>query len=187
MRQLSSPIDNYSGFVLVAHPGMLGGFFAKSVVLISTHSKGVGAVGVIINRPLGKTLGQLDGEFVYSALSEVPLYNGGPVAPKRFIFTAWQWDKGRRVFKLHFGITHLRAEEILRDNPDMEIRCFMGHAVWSGGQLEGELEQQAWCLSPLNDKVFSDVKGDSLWKQVLVSVTPELKLLTNAPDDPSVN
>ena len=188
MRELNNPKSNkYSGLLLAAHPGMGDPRFTKTVILVSTHSKEAGAMGVVINRPLNKTLGQIGGKFVYSPLAKIPIYQGGPVAAKQLIFTAWQWNKGQGVFKLHFGINHLKAQEIIKQYPDMEIRCFMGHAGWNGGQLESELKQNAWFVSPFSDKVFSGIKGDALWKSIVFSITPELRLLTDVPKDPSNN
>ena len=46
-----------AGSLLLAHPSMRDGNFRRAVVLLSAHDE-KGAMGVVLNRPLGKRLGQ---------------------------------------------------------------------------------------------------------------------------------
>ena len=55
--------DTLAGSLLLAHPAMKDPNFRRSVVLMSAHNA-EGAMGVVLNRPLGKRLGELsDGRF----------------------------------------------------------------------------------------------------------------------------
>jgi putative transcriptional regulator len=48
---------------------------------------------------------------------------------------------------------------------DESYRMYVGHAGWSPGQLETELEQGSWLTTPATaDLVFYD--GDDLWDKV---------------------
>ena len=187
MRTSSITTQSFSGSLLIAHPGLGDPRFSKSVILLSAHSSEKGALGVIINRPLGKTLSQFNGEYVYSALADVPLYTGGPVSSEQMIFTAWDWRDESNLFKLHFGITHLKAEELLNSEPKVEVRCFLGYAGWEEGQLEGELKRNSWVVAPINLKFLNDTEGDTFWKRSISDITPELHLLASAPEDPAKN
>ncbi|MFL6546122.1 MAG: YqgE/AlgH family protein, partial [Candidatus Udaeobacter sp.] len=53
----SSP--SLAGSLLVAHPNMLDPNFRRTVLFISEHDPGEGALGVIINRPLDRQVADL--------------------------------------------------------------------------------------------------------------------------------
>ena len=146
-----------------------------------------GALGVIINRPLEQTLGELNGDFAYGPLAEVKLYRGGPVAPEQMLLSAWQWNPETGVFRLHFGITTEKAAELLQNEPGTEVRGFLGYAGWTGGQLEGELKQKAWVVAPIDDPAFQKEQGEELWKHLLGRTKPDLFFQAEGPADPSVN
>ncbi len=48
-----------AGSLLVAHPNMLDPNFRRAVLFISAHDPNDGALGIIINRPLDKQVGDL--------------------------------------------------------------------------------------------------------------------------------
>jgi len=187
MRDQSEITENLSGSLLVSHPGLLDPNFRRTVVLISAHSDDEGAMGVVINRPLGKSLGELKEEFAYSPLAEVPVFSGGPVGGNNLILAAWKWIEETGVFKLYFGLSTDKAQIMLANEPDLEIRGFLGYAGWTRGQIEKELEQDAWVVSPIDGRVLKNSMGRELWKNVLLNVLPDMKFLAEAPDDPSVN
>ena len=80
-----------SGSVLLSHPSLIDPNFNKSILFISAHSEEEGTLGVILNRPLGQTLGELDTSFQYKSFSKVPVYEGGPVEKNKLIVAAWEW------------------------------------------------------------------------------------------------
>ncbi|HVU39146.1 MAG TPA: YqgE/AlgH family protein [Opitutales bacterium] len=185
--RLTDPSPTIAGSLLIAHPDLLEGNFHRTVVLVSAHSVEDGALGVIVNRPLGRTLGELHGEFAFGPLAAVQLYSGGPVAPEQMLLSAWHWNEDSGVFRLHFGISTEKAAELLDSEPGTEVRGFLGYAGWSGGQLEGELQHKAWVVAPIDGPDFNEEQGETLWKSLLARVKPELLLRSDAPEDPSVN
>jgi len=78
--------------------------FFKSILFISAHSDDHGTLGVILNRPLGQTLGELDSSFQHKNFAEVPVFEGGPVETEKLIIAAWEWLDSPTSFKLYFGI-----------------------------------------------------------------------------------
>ena len=64
------------GSLLLAHPSLRDDNFKRTVILIASHDS-EGAMGVVLNRPLEKQLGELNDEFAQSPLSQVPLFAGG--------------------------------------------------------------------------------------------------------------
>ncbi len=187
MRDQSDKTENLSGSLLISHPGLLDPNFKKTVVLISAHSDDEGALGVVINRPIGKSLGEMKAEFAYSPLSEVPVFNGGPVSRQNLILAAWKWVEETGIFKLYFGISADKAQIMMANEPDLVVRGFLGYAGWTRGQIESEVKQDAWVVSPIDGQVLDSSMGKELWKNILLKILPEMKFLAEAPDDPSVN
>ncbi|MEM7672641.1 MAG: YqgE/AlgH family protein [Verrucomicrobiota bacterium] len=179
--------NSLAGSLLLAHPSLDDPNFCRSVVLISAHSQDDGALGVVINRPMEQSLAQFDGGFSYSELSEVPLYIGGPVASRELILTAWQWRLEEGRFQLHFGVSPDRAKELALQNPDIDLRGFVGYAGWSSGQLEEELEQGSWVVIPVNGGAMDIEDTEDLWRALIGQVSPELRLMAEAPDHPELN
>lgn len=178
---------NLAGSLLIAKPTLLDPHFEKTVVLLSVHSQDDGALGVILNRPSGRTLGELDEHFAEGPLAEVQIYEGGPVSRDQMILSAWKCCPDSGVFKLYFGLTEEKAQEIKTEEPDVEIRGFLGYAGWSSGQLEEELEQEAWLVTPVNTEAMASENGMALWCSLAGETEPDGELFPNMPEDPSLN
>jgi putative transcriptional regulator len=176
-----------AGSLLLAHPDLEDGNFRRTVVLISAHSKEDGALGVVMNRPLDRTLGDVHGDFAYGPLASVKLYSGGPVATEQMLLSAWQWNEAEGVFRLHFGISAEKAIELLDTEPDTEVRGFLGYAGWTGGQLETELQHKSWVVAPIDNPDFQEAGGEILWKKLIARIKPDLLFRADSPEDPSVN
>jgi putative transcriptional regulator len=174
-----------AGSLLLAHPSMRDGNFRRAVVLLSAHDE-KGAMGVVLNRPLGKRLGQLNAEFALSPLSSVPLYQGGPVQTEQLLLCAWKFNPDQSGFQLMFGIDPNKAIE-LQEEQGTHLRAFLGYAGWSGGQLENELNQNTWVVTPLVAKLMEEKSDESLWRSILTELNHDWKLLVDEPDDPSLN
>lgn len=176
----------HPGSLLLAHYTLTEPSFSRSVILLCAHAQERGSMGVIVNRPLGKRLGDYDPELSQSILADVPLFTGGPVGNDQIIFTAWKWSEVAGTFQLYFGIDTKKAEDILCNDCEFQVRGFLGHAGWSKGQLEFEIEQNSWIIS---NSLASLMNKDSEahWHGLLCHERPEMRLLCNPPDDPKLN
>ena len=69
----------------------------------------------------------------------------------------------------------------------MRARVFAGYAGWGPGQLDEEVEAEAWILEPADpgDAFSADTTG--LWGAVLARKGRDYALLATMPPDPSVN
>jgi putative transcriptional regulator len=181
----STDTSALAGSLLLAHPSLKDANFRRSVILMSAHDPN-GAMGVVLNRPLGKTLGQLSPDFALGPLAGVPIYKGGPVQTEQLLLCGWKLHEDGSGFQLMFGIDPDRATELLGE-PHVQLRAFLGYSGWTGGQLEGELEQQAWVVSPLVTGVLEAEQDESLWKSILGGMSDEWRLMVNEPEDPSLN
>lgn len=186
MENLGNLFENYSGTLLISHPRMLDPNFRRTVVLLSAHSREEGALGVILNRPTQKCLGEIEDKFTFGPLAQVPIYEGGPVARDQILLVAWTWSETDSVFKLFFGIDPDRASELM-EYSDATVRAFQGYSGWSGGQLEGEMLEDAWLWSPVKSRFEGELDGDRLWKKFLLEQGSQFRLDAQAPEDPSLN
>jgi putative transcriptional regulator len=177
--------ESLAGQLLLAHPVLRDGNFRRTVILLSAHNE-EGAMGVVLNRPLDKQLGEINAEFASSQLAGVPVYFGGPVDPDQLIIVSWQWLEHEGAFQMHFGIDPDQAAELV-GTPGLVLRAFVGYSGWSKGQLEEELLRDTWFVTNIEGDQLEKAEGIRLWQSILGGMTPELKLLADEPEDPTLN
>ena len=185
MRDRGEAPPTIAGSLLLAHPGMRDPNFRRTVVLLSAHGDD-GAMGLVLNRPLRKRLGDLNAEFAASPLAGVPIFQGGPVQTEQLILAAWQPDPLGDGFKLYFGVDVSKAVA-LQDEAGVRLRAFLGYSGWTKGQLENELLHNTWVVTPVNAELIDREEGQGLWRAILGGLSPEWKLLAGEPEDPGAN
>ena len=190
MRALQ-PVDpqsgNYEGLLLVAHPSLRDPNFRRSVLLLSTHAREAGALGFVLNHPLGKTAADLLPEHdQQSLLAQIPVYVGGPVGQDQLGFAGLSWDAEARSLRLE---THLSLSDVHRWHEEHtgEVRAFVGYSGWSAGQLEEELTQKAWVLVEPSQDAMEPEAVARLWFRVMGALGTAYKFMSIIPDDPSLN
>lgn len=172
-----------AGSLLLAHPAMRDPNFRRTVILMSEHNA-EGAMGIVLNRPLGKRLGELNGDFALGPLASIPLHHGGPVHPEQLLLAAWEpRDDG---FRLHFGIEPAKAGLLLNE-PGVVVRAFLGYSGWSGGQLENELKHHTWVVADIPSDLLEGAQDNTLWREILGREGDEWRLLAGEPEDPGLN
>lgn len=183
-RTARSP-STLAGQLLLAHPVLRDPNFRRTVVLLSGHDPD-GAMGVVLNRPLDRQLGELNADFAASPLAGVPLYAGGPVDPDHLLIVTWQWLPAEHAFQLNFGVEVEQAAGLI-GQPGLTVRAFLGYSGWSKGQLENELRHDTWITTPVEGDWLIKFDGVALWRGLISHLEPDLKVLADAPDDPTVN
>ena len=143
-----------------------------------------GAMGVVLNRPMNRHLGELNGDFALGPLAGIPLFKGGPVHPEQLIIAAWQSRPDG--FRLHFGIEPDRAIQLMSEE-GTHVRAFLGYSGWSAGQLEEEMKHNAWVVASVPEDLLSQPQTDVLWRTVLCREGAEWRLLASEPEDPEQN
>jgi len=184
-RRTTKKFPSLAGQLLLAHPVLRDPNFRRTVVLLSSHGAD-GAMGVVLNRPLGRQLGELNTDFALSPLAGVPLYVGGPVEPEQLILVTWHWIPAEQAFQLHFGVEVEKAREMI-GLPGVTMRAFLGYSGWSKGQLEDEMKQDTWIATPVEGDWLIKHDGVPLWRSLVTYLDPDLKILADAPEDPAVN
>jgi putative transcriptional regulator len=178
-RGKKSKSKSLAGSLLLAHPALRDPNFKRTVILMSVHNSD-GAMGVVLNRPTDRKLGDLNGEFSLGPLASIPVFHGGPVQTEQLILAAWQPHEDG--FKLYFGIEPDKAMELVTE-PGVQLRAFLGYSGWTGGQLEGELKQNTWVTTPVPGDLLLHAQDDGLWRAVLGGIGDEWKLLADEPEE----
>ncbi|NPA45665.1 MAG: YqgE/AlgH family protein [Chlorobi bacterium] len=175
------------GKLLIATPNLLtDGIFSQSVILIADrHSDGT--VGFMLNKPFRARLND-----VTQIPLAFPIYNGGPVEQDKLYYIHRIPDIVTGSLPIGDGlywggdlkniINGLYDETFLSD----KIKFFAGYSGWSKGQLEDEIEDEAWFVAPLDFDPITALSKD-MWKTLLVKIRPDLTLWKDAPSDPALN
>lgn len=185
MKERGRMKTSYAGQLLLANPSLRDPNFRRAVILMSAHDAD-GAMGVVLNRPMPQQLGELNVEFAKTALAAVPIYLGGPVETEKLIFVSWQRNEAEMELQMTFGLEVEQAIALV-GTPGVTLRAFLGYSGWGKGQLENEMRQNTWFTAPVADYNLASEEGVGLWRMILGSLDPELKLLADEPDDPTLN
>jgi putative transcriptional regulator len=132
-------------------------------------------MGLVVNRPLATPsfddlLRQLKIDPVPPARS-MRLYSGGPVDNSRgFVLhtTDWTAEGSLRVdenLALTASLDILKA--IALGGGPKESILALGYAGWGAGQLDSELQQNAWLTAPADHGVLFDGVHETKWRRAL--------------------
>jgi putative transcriptional regulator len=173
--------DGLRGQLLIAAPS-LQDYFRRTVVLVIEHTP-EGAMGVVLNRAADVRVAD-----VVPALADLPdsdqlVRLGGPVAPESVVALG-DFERADEA-----GATVLGSLGTLDPDAPNEslrrLRVYAGYAGWGPGQLDGELEQDAWIIVAARlDDPFEE--GD-LWSEAVGRKGGSYRLLSTMPSDPSLN
>lgn len=177
---MAGKFQSMAGKVLVSHPLQRDEHFCETGVLIHSHSREDGAMGVILNRPYGQLLGQVQDEFSSSPLATVPIHIGGPCSADRMAFGGWKFA-ARGPAAIRFGISREEAEAFAVAG-DFRLFAYVGYAGWSPGQLENELRLNAWVVCPF-ERATAGLAEQALWKGLLARHRPDLRLVLDSPEN----
>lgn len=181
-------MDSLQGKLLIAAPALADPNFARSVVLIAAHSD-EGALGLVLNRPLETPLAEIAP--VLEALAEpgAVLHSGGPVAPESAVLLADFADPSLAALLIFgdIGLPSASCELADLETGVRRARVFAGHSGWGPGQLDEELEQDAWFIGQLAPDELWLADSTLLWSRTLSRKGGPYALLARMPDDPSVN
>ena len=169
------------GQLLVAAPSLFD-YFRRSAVLVIEHTA-EGAIGVVLNRESDTRVADAVPALAELAADDELVRIGGPVAPESVVALGEFADlseAGLRVVGQLGTLDPESANESLG-----RLRVYAGYAGWGAGQLDGELEQEAWVVAtPEPDDPFSD---EDIWSRALERRGGAYRLLATMPPDPSQN
>jgi putative transcriptional regulator len=159
------------GHLLIAAPQLVD-YFRRTVVLVLEHTED-GAMGVVLNRPTESSVSEAVPDLADLAGGDALVHDGGPVNPDSV---------------LALGDVDGEPELLAPEDTDLEpsrVRVFAGYTGWAPGQLDGELEEEAWITMPAEpDDPFAEI---DLWPEVLQRKGGPYALMATMPVDPTLN
>lgn len=175
-----------AGSLLVAHPNLLDPSFRKSVVFLASHDD-EGALGFILNRPAGRTVGEIiPGEEALGPVAHLPVYLGGPVGRNQIVICIFREEPDGSGVSCAHNVSAADVEDLLRDGRSL-VRAFIGYAGWGAGQLEWELEHDSWLVHKPEPGMVANPNDGSLWSAILSGMGAWGRFQAGAPDDLSRN
>jgi len=175
-------LDGLPGRLLIASPAIQDAF-ARSVILVCAHST-EHAMGIVLNNPMtdlriGELLSQLQIEDADRAPDQAVL-NGGPVDQDRgFVVHTSDYHAEDSTLEIGGGIALTATKEVLEaiaseDGPTRATLA-LGYAGWGPGQLESELQDNAWLVGTADDELIFGTAIKDKWRYALslIGVTPE--------------
>lgn len=176
------------GQLLVSHPKLAERSFSRSVVLVAAHDD-AGSLGLILNRPTQLTVSE-----IASPVAALPgdgvIYEGGPVEPDGLVVLADFLPTIEDQLEIDGTLGLVRSD----NGPPSQVaphidrcRVFAGHAGWAPGQLESEIADQAWLVTPrAPGDVFAE-DAETLWLRILDRLGGSFAQLAHPPENPRVN
>jgi putative transcriptional regulator len=188
-----------TGQLLVASQKLHQSIFEHAVVLVAQHTR-QGALGVVINRPVGRrpltalleALGANDvtggtggpggpgaaaaGAHKGGAGDTVPIFLGGPVEPAVALAIHSVDYRLPDTLDIDGRVALSAAVDVLRDislgkGPHKSLIIF-GYAGWAPSQLEDEISRGVWTTIPEDPAlVFDDDRG-KVWDEALARHHP---------------
>jgi len=162
------------GRFLVAAPSMPDERFQKSVVFICKHDDD-GALGIIVNNkvddlPLGQVYKQL-GIDVPETAGERPVLFGGPVETARGLVLHSADYKREETLLIDGGLALTASLEILKDmaggSGPKQAWLALGHSGWAPGQLDREMQDNAWLVVDGDAALVFDADLPAKWQRAL--------------------
>jgi putative transcriptional regulator len=186
VREFGASSISLSGSLLIAHPGLLDPNFRKTVLFLSANDAQEGSFGLTLNRPSGRTVGDILPNKDVGRLAGVPVFLGGPVSTDQLIFASFRWHPETGHLECNHHLVIDEAAALLEDE-NVTVRAFVGYAGWGGGQLEGELAQRSWLVQKPGREVLDLERCPTLWREITSTFGPWFRLAAEAPEDASRN
>lgn len=181
--------DSLKGQILVATPIIEEPIFRRTVILLLEHNPD-GALGVVLNRPSPVPVDAALEKWAPLALHPSVVFTGGPMDTDSAVGLAQirpESTSEMQLFKGRVGVIDLSDEPSSVSKEIMGLRIYSGYAGWGSGQLEAELNEDAWWVLDLNSQDVSTQEPSGLWHQVLRRQSGKVAWFANYPDDPESN
>jgi putative transcriptional regulator len=172
---------------LIAVPGMSDPNFHRTVTLVCQHTAD-GAMGLMLNRlsdyKVGDVLEQMSIPTRIQALADAPVLLGGPVQTERgFVIHEpgpEEWDS---TFRFSEDLSLTTSRDILaamaRGEGPARAVIALGYAGWGEGQLESELQDNAWLAVGADRAIVFETPLEQRWSSAARLMGVDVTLLTD--------
>lgn len=172
--------------LLIAMPALQDPNFARTVTYICEHGEH-GAMGIVINRPtdlrLVDVLNHMQIEGDIGDTADQTVYLGGPVEEERgFVLHTHTdpWDS-TMVVNPQISITTSRdiLEAMARGVGPSQTLVALGYAGWGAGQLEREIQDNAWLSGPADQSILFELPAEQRWEAAARLLGVDVNLLSS--------
>lgn len=160
---------------LIAMPSMGDPNFSRTVTFLFEHSA-QGAMGIIINRPtkmqLSEVFLQLKLQCNNTGVEEQFVLQGGPVQTEQgFVIhrsdttaNGGNWEYSVQVSdRIQITTSRDILAAMARGEGPPSAVVALGYAGWGAGQLEAELQSNAWLTADVDERVLFDLPFEDRW------------------------
>ncbi len=174
--------------LLIAMPQLVDPNFFHTTSLLSEFTK-EGAMGIVLNRPLGIPVGQLlaQGKPLGSD-RKVEAFWGGPVQNERGFVVHETVSLASEGIEVEPGLFVSGSAEVLRNLLETQtrpepprFRLFLGYAGWGPGQLEREIAAASWLTAPIDRNLIFDTDAATLWARSIAKLGIDPTSLASVP------
>ena len=161
--------ETTKNFFIVATEKLKDKRFKKTVIVMLDHDE-QGALGIVINKPLGEvTIGSLIKGFDKQTLKKdllnykVPIYWGGPLDNNKILIVHsidYQNKKTKNYDKISISNNYKALIDIAKKKGPSKSLVIIGVSAWTEGQLEGEIDKGHWNLSEITQDILFQEKNE---------------------------
>lgn len=178
--------SNLTNHFLIAMPALDDPNFSQTVTYVCEHSS-EGAMGIIINRPLEMTLGdvfdQMSIESTDPGVNQDSVYSGGPVSAERGFVLHSPTEPWTSTLAISEQVSVTTSRDILEavascNGPEHTLVA-LGYAGWASGQLESEIADNAWLSGPANPDILFHTPVSDRWSAAARVIGVDLNLMSS--------
>lgn len=163
---------------LIAMPGMADDTFAGAVVYLCEHND-KGALGLVINKPIALTLGNLFEKVELSLddddLAARPVFFGGPVQTERGFVLHEPLDAAgghyNATLAVPGGLEMTTSRDVLEALSNgagpKKVLVTLGYSGWAAGQLEEEIGRNGWLTVSATPEIIFETPIELRYERAL--------------------
>ena len=176
-----------TGQLLIAMPSTNTWHFNQAVIYLCAHTA-EGAMGIVLNRPLATPsfddlLEQLEVAPV-PPIRRIDLCRGGPVDNARgFVLHTTDWT-GDGSLMVDDRVALTASLDVLKAIADgggpAQGFLALGYAGWGPGQLDQEIQDNAWLSAPASVDLMFDREHTTKWRRAMAILKVDPLLLSDS-------
>lgn len=177
-----------AGKLLISEPFMGDDNFERTVILLCEHNAS-GSFGLVLNQQMSLTLSDvIEGNY-----SDQPVFTGGPVQQNTLHFLHRLGAEVEQTVEVTENVywggnfDYLKNKLNFQSKPHADVRLFIGYSGWEAGQLQNEINRNAWFVSEADAALIFDTPTKSVWRETLRRMGGNYRVIANYPTDPRLN
>jgi len=176
---------NLSRQFLIAMPNLTDPVFSRALAYVCEHSER-GAMGIIVNRPLGMTLSslfeQIEIDLHRPDVADLPVCFGGPVQTDRGFVLHEPLGSWQSTLAINDELGLTTSKDVLQAMGEgggpQRLFVTLGYAGWEAGQLESEIAQNSWLTVDADPRIIFDVPADERYDAALALLGIDMAMLS---------